>query len=120
MGIRSRSTAVAAISAVALAGAASPALAQKRTITVTTPKSSPFAFTGMPRTLKAGRYTFRYVNNSGIGHNLVFLKSKSTPRRGTPIFSSGSRTVTVTLKKGTARYVCTPHAAGMKGSIRVT
>lgn len=121
MGIRTRSIALAAASAVALAGAASPALAQKpKTITVTTPKSSPFAFVGMPKTLKAGTYTFRYVNNSGIGHNLVFLKSNATPRRGTPLFTSGSRTVRVTLKKGTARYVCTPHASTMKGTIRVT
>ena len=120
MGIRNRSIAVAAISAVALAGAASPALAQKKTITVTTPKSSPFAFTGMPKTLKAGTYTFRHVNKSGIGHNLMFLKSASTARKGTPIFTSGARTVRVTLKKGTARYVCTPHASIMKGTIRVT
>ena len=121
MGIRTRSIALAAVSAVAVAGAASPALAQKtKTITVTTPKSSPFAFNGMPKTLKAGTYRFRYVNRSGIGHNLRFLKSASTPRRTTPIFTSGSRTVKVTLKKGTARYECTPHKTMMKGTIKVT
>lgn len=98
---------------------ASPALAAK-TITVTTPKSAPFAFNGMPTTLKAGTYTFRYVNNSGIGHNLRFLRSSASPAKGTPLFSSGSRSVTVTLKKGTARYECTPHKTMMKGSIRVT
>ncbi|GEM_PF-918153 len=121
MGIRTRSIALAAVSAVAVAGAASPALAQKaKTITVTTPKSSPFAFKGMPKTLKAGTYTFRYVNNSGIGHNLRFLKSTSTPRKTTPIFTKGSRSITVTLKRGTARYECTPHRSMMKGTIRVT
>ena len=119
MGIRTRSIALAAVSAVAVAGAASPALAAK-TITVTTPKSSPFAFNGMPKTLKAGTYTFRYVNNSGIEHNLRFLKSNSTPQRTTPLFTSGSRSVTVNLKKGTARYECTPHKTMMKGTIRVT
>jgi plastocyanin len=38
----------------------------------------------------------------------------STPFKGT-------KTVTVTFKKGkTYRYVCDPHAATMKGSFRVT
>ena len=121
MGFHTRSIALAAVSAVAVAGAASPALAQKtKTITVTTPKSSPFAFKGMPKTLKAGTYTFRYVNRSGIGHNLRFLKSTSTPRKTTPIFMKGMRSIRVTLKKGTARYECTPHRSMMKGTIRVT
>lgn len=113
MGIRTRSIAIAAVSAVALAGAASPALAQK-TITVTTPKSSPFAFNGMPKTLKAGTYTFKYVNNSGIGHN---LKVGSV---ATPVFTSGTKSIKVTLKKGTVAYVCTPHKTMMKGTIKVT
>lgn len=113
MGIRTRSIAIAAVSAVALAGAASPALAQK-TITVTTPKSSPFAFNGMPKTLKAGTYTFKYVNQSGIGHN---LKVGSV---ATPVFSTGSKSIKVTLKKGTVKYECTPHKTMMKGTIKVT
>jgi plastocyanin len=114
MSIRTRSIAIAAVSAVALAGAASPALAQ-RTITVTTPQSAPMAFKGMPKTLKAGTYTFRYVNSSGFEHNLK-VGSKATP-----LFSTGSKTVKVTLKKGTTvAYECTPHKTMMKGTIKVT
>ena len=113
MSIRTRAVAVGAATAAALAMTAAPALAQK-TITVTTPKGSPFAFNGMPKTLKAGTYTFKYVNNSGIQHNLKVGSS------ATPLFSSGSRTVTVKLKKGTVAYECVPHKTMMKGTIKVT
>lgn len=113
MSIRTRAVAVGAATAAALAMTATPALAQK-TITVTTPKNNPMAFTGMPKTLKAGTYTFRYVNNSGIQHNL-----KVGPKV-TPLFANGSRTVKVTLKKGTVAYECTPHKTVMKGTIKVT
>lgn len=114
MSIRTRVVAAGAVTAAALAITAAPALAQKNTITVTTPKNSPFAFNGMPKTLKAGTYTFTYVNNSGIGHN---LKVGST---ATPVFSSGSKTIKVTLKKGTVKYECVPHKTMMKGTIKVT
>ena len=113
MSIRTRAVAIGAATAAALAMTAAPALAQK-TITVTTPKNNPFAFTGMPKTLKQGTYTFKYVNNSGIGHN---LKVGTT---ATPVFSSGSKTITVKLKKGTVAYECTPHKTMMKGTIKVT
>lgn len=113
MSIRTRAVAIGAASAAALALTAAPALAQK-TITVTTPKSNPFSFSGMPKTLKAGTYTFKYVNNSGIGHNL------KVGSRATPIFSSGSKTVKVKLRKGTVKYECVPHASMMKGTIKVT
>lgn len=113
MSIRTRAVAVGAAAAAALALTAAPALA-KKTITVTTPKSSPFSFSGMPSTLKAGTYTFTYVNNSGIGHNLKVGSA------ATPVFSSGSKTVKVTLKKGTVKYECVPHSSMMKGTIKVT
>jgi plastocyanin len=115
MRIRTLAT-VSAISAVALAGAASPALAQK-TINVSSDKKAPLAYKGMPKTLKAGTYTFRYTNNSGIPHNLKIGKVS------TPVFKSGTKTIKVTLKKGTTAYICTVPghgAAGMKGRLRVT
>ncbi len=114
MSIRTRAVAIGAATAAALALTAAPALAQKNVITVTTPKSSPFALNGIPKTLKAGTYTFKYVNNSGIGHNLKVGSA------ATPVFSSGSKTVKVTLKKGTVAYECTPHKTMMKGTIKVT
>jgi plastocyanin len=107
-------TAVGIASAIGLAGAASPALAAK-TIAVSTPKSSPFAFTGMPSTLKAGTYTFKYTNRSSIPHNLR-VGSKATAIIG----AGKSATVKVTLKKGTVKFICDPHKTAMKGTIKVT
>ena len=107
--------ALSAASLIALAGATSPALGKgPRTITVKTTQSSPFSFTGVPRTLAAGTYIFRYVNTSSIAHNLrVGVKA-------TPVASASTKSITVTLKKGKVRYFCEPHATMMKGTITVT
>ena len=111
MSIRTRAVAVGAAAAAALAITAMPALA--KTYTVTTPANNAFAFVGMPKTLKAGTYTFTYVNKSEIVHNL------RVGTKATALFSKGSKTVTVTLKKGTVKYQCDPHSTMMKGTITV-
>ena len=38
----------------------------------------------------------------------------------TTVPATGSKTFTVTLKKGTYRFVCDPHAGNMKGSFKVS
>jgi plastocyanin len=38
----------------------------------------------------------------------------------TTVPQTGSKTFTVTLKKGTYRFVCDPHASSMKGSFKVS
>jgi plastocyanin len=38
----------------------------------------------------------------------------------TSVPATGSKTFTVTLKKGTYRFVCDPHASSMKGSFKVS
>jgi uncharacterized cupredoxin-like copper-binding protein len=96
--------------------AASPAMAATTTINVSTPKTDMFAFKGMPAKLKPGTYKFVYKNDSGIDHNLK-VGSVSTPN-----FDKGSKTITVTLKKGTTAYICTVAGhgkMGMKGNITV-
>lgn len=105
------------LAAVLAAGSmlAASATAAAKTINVTT--TSGLSFSGMPATLKAGTYTFRYANKSTVPHNLK-VGTKSTP-----VFTKGVRSVTVTLRKGTVAYICTVPghgAAGMKGTIRVT
>ena len=37
----------------------------------------------------------------------------------TSVRGTGTKTFTVTLKKGTYRYVCDPHASFMRGSFRI-
>ena len=38
----------------------------------------------------------------------------------TSVSATGTKTFTVTLKKGTYRFVCDPHASSMKGSFKVS
>ncbi len=106
------------IAALVIAGsaaiAASPAMAATTTISAKT--TSGLMLTGMPKTLKPGKYIFKYTNTSGLNHNLK-VGSVSTPT-----FGKGTKSITVTLKKGTVSYICTVpgHAAGgMKGTIKV-
>ncbi len=108
----------AAVAAAATIIAAAPAMAAAKTINTSTSKTAMFKFKGMPATLTAGTYVFAYTNNSGIDHDL------KVGTVSTPTFKSGTKTIKVTLKKGTkVKYLCTVsgHAqAGMKGTITVT
>ena len=104
----------AVIAAGAAVIAAAPALGATTTVNIKT--TSGFMFTGMPSTLKAGTYKFVYTNTSGIRHNLEVGSTH------TPTFGKGSKSITVTLKKGTVKYECMVPghaAAGMKGTITV-
>lgn len=38
----------------------------------------------------------------------------------TSVSAVGTKTFTITLKKGLYRFVCDPHASSMKGSFRIT
>ncbi len=107
----------AAVAAAATIIAAAPAMAAPKTINVSTSKTAMFNFKGIPATLTAGTYVFAYTNDSGMDHNL------KVGTVSTPTFKSGTKTIKVTLKKGTkVKYLCTVpgHAqAGMKGTITV-
>jgi uncharacterized cupredoxin-like copper-binding protein len=112
MSKRIRIAAVIAVGAAVIAAA--PALGATKTVNVKT--TSGLMFTGMPSTLKAGTYKFVYTNTSGIPHNL------EVGNKETPTFTKGSKSITVTLKKGTVKYECSVpgHAAGgMKGTVTV-
>ena len=72
------------------------------------------------KALKAGKYTIAVADKSNI-HNWVLegpgLK-KGKEVTSTPFV--GSKTATVTLKKGTYTYVCTPHRSTMKATFKVS
>src|SRR5215218_6962604 len=78
--------------------------------------SSATKVTAKVKTLKAGMYKITVNDKSNIhdfhltgpGVNKVIT---TTPFKGT-------KTVTVTLRRGTYTYVCDPHASTMKGSFR--
>jgi plastocyanin len=68
-------------------------------------------------TLKAGTYTITVADKSNI-HN--FHLTGPGVNKKTGVGSTGTTKWTVTLKKGTYKFVCDPHVAIMKGSFKVT
>jgi plastocyanin len=67
--------------------------------------------------LKAGKYKIVINDQSNI-HN--FHLTGPGVNKTTGVGAQGTFTWTVTLKKGTYKYICDPHAAIMKGSFKVT
>jgi plastocyanin len=67
--------------------------------------------------LKAGKYTIAVKDKSDF-HNF-HLTGPGLNKR-TTVAAVVNTTWTVTLKKGTYRYVCDPHKSQMKGSFTVT
>ena len=67
--------------------------------------------------LKAGAYKIVIADKSGI-HNF-HLKGPGVDKK-TSVSGTGTKTWTVTLKKGKYTYVCDPHASFMKGSFTVS
>ncbi|HMI28387.1 MAG TPA: cupredoxin domain-containing protein [Gaiellaceae bacterium] len=67
--------------------------------------------------LKAGKYKIVVKDLSNI-HNF-HLKGPGVDKK-TGVGAKGTFTWTVTLKKGTYKFLCDPHAAIMKGSFKVT
>ncbi len=68
------------------------------------------------KTLKPGAYTITVNDKSSI-HN--FHLSGPGFNKATSVAKSGKTTWNVTLKAGTYKYVCDPHASSMKGSFKV-
>jgi plastocyanin len=66
--------------------------------------------------LKAGKYTITVKDLSGL-HN--FHLTGPGLNKATGVGSTGTTKWTVTLKKGTYKYICDPHKAIMKGSFKV-
>jgi plastocyanin len=67
--------------------------------------------------LKAGVYTFKISDKSSI-HD--FHLTGPGVNKKTSVSGTGSSTWKLTLKKGTYRFVCDPHATIMKGSFTVS
>jgi plastocyanin len=67
-------------------------------------------------TLKPGSYSIT-VNDKATSHN--FHLTGLGVNKLTTVAFKGTKTWTVTLRKGTYRYVCDPHKTFMKGSFRV-
>jgi plastocyanin len=55
--------------------------------------------------LKPGTYTFNVTNNGPTAHNLT-IEGPGVDNQATPTFTSGSQSLTVTLKKGSYDFFC--------------
>lgn len=74
--------------------------------------------TAKVRTVKPGKYTIT-VQDKSSSHNFR-LKGPGLNKQITGLGFMGTKTVTVTLKKGKYTYQCDPHVAqGMKGTFTV-
>jgi plastocyanin len=69
------------------------------------------------KSLKAGKYKIVVKDLSNI-HNFHLTGPGLNKKTG--VGPKGTFTWTVTLKKGTYKYICDPHASIMKGSFKVT
>ncbi len=70
------------------------------------------------RQLTPGRYSIVVADRSNI-HNF-HLKGPGLNKAITTVGFVGTKTVLVTLRKGTYTFVCDPHVTTMKGSFRVS
>jgi plastocyanin len=107
--------AVAAIAAALAISGLAPAAT--RNITLTATDGPGFTITLSKTTVTAGTYTIVVHDKSNI-HNFHLIGPGVNKLTSTP--SVGTKTWTVTLKKGTYRFVCDPHATIMKGVLRIT
>jgi plastocyanin len=73
-------------------------------------------------TAKAGTVTVQLTNKSPIEHDVAIAQG-STVLGQTPVFTGGSKSVTVKLKPGTYKFFCTVpghRQAGMEGTLTVS
>ena len=71
--------------------------------------------------LKAGKYTFVIADKASI-HDFVLEQQSGGKfeKQLTSVSFVGTKTVTVTLKKGKWKYYCAPHESSMFGFFTVT
>src|SRR5712691_6211628 len=95
------------------AGAATP----KLTASVSDPVNISLKLgTKKVTSLTAGKYTI-VVKDQAADHNFHLIGPGVNKK--TSVSATGTQTWTVTLTKGTYKYLCDPHASFMKGSFTV-
>jgi plastocyanin len=71
---------------------------------------------------KAGKVTVDFANASPIEHDVAIAQGSAIAGQ-TPVFTGGSKTLTLTLKPGTYEFYCTVpghRQAGMEGTLTVS
>jgi plastocyanin len=108
---------LAFVAVAATLAVAAPGFAATTANTLSGTDGPGFTITMNKKTVKAGTYTIVIHDRSAI-HN--FHLTGPGVNKTTSVPAVGTKTWTVRLKKGTYRFVCDPHAAIMKGVLKVT
>jgi uncharacterized cupredoxin-like copper-binding protein len=80
------------------------------------------AYTTKQLGAKAGKVTIDFSNSSPVEHDVAIAQGSAVAGQ-TPVFTGGSKTLTVTLKPGKYSFYCTVpghRAAGMEGTLTVS
>jgi plastocyanin len=119
---RPRLAALAALILAALALGASSALAAAPKLTGTVGPGFSITLTQGGKkvtSLKAGTYTFVIGDKSPI-HSFGLDGPGGFAKDFTSVSFTGTKTFTLTLKKGTYKYYCSPHESSMFGKFTVS
>jgi uncharacterized cupredoxin-like copper-binding protein len=80
------------------------------------------AYTTKALSAKAGKLTIDFSNSSPVEHDIAIAQGSAVVGQ-TPVFTGGSKTLTLTLKPGKYSFYCTVpghRAAGMEGTLTVS
>jgi plastocyanin len=106
---------IAAVAALAALATALPAASAVPTYTGTVGPAFTISLTKKPT--KAGKIKL-VVNDKASIHNFHLTGPGVNVK--TSVSATGTKTFNITLKKGTYKFVCDPHASVMKGSFKVS
>jgi plastocyanin len=111
-------TGLAALGATAALVVASVAQAAPSATTINGTVGPGFTITINKKSVKAGKVTFKIQDKSNI-HNF-HITGPGGVNKSTTVSFTGTKTWTLTLRKGTYTIVCDPHASTMKTTLKVT
>jgi plastocyanin len=69
--------------------------------------------------LRAGKVTFVISDKASI-HNFALDGPNGFEKKLTEVSFKGTKTITLTLKKGTYKFYCEPHESSMFGNFKVS
>jgi uncharacterized cupredoxin-like copper-binding protein len=102
--------------------ASSPAAAAATTLKLAANPAGQLAYDTKQLSAKAGKVTIDMTNSSPIEHDVAVAQGSAVVGQ-TPVFTGGSKSVTLTLKPGTYKFYCTVpghRQAGMEGTLTVS
>jgi plastocyanin len=100
----------------------SPAASATTTLKLAANPAGQLAYDTKQLSAKAGKVTIEMTNMSPVEHDVAVAQGTSVVGQ-TPVFTGGSKSVTLTLKPGTYTFYCTVpghRQAGMEGTLTVS